>query len=244
MKSKFFAKEVIPTDTFIDEITILKEISSENKNEYVKWFNSRKVEPKRLQDTIIEHPEEAQNLSQKFGIAATSFFDLYSVLTFVFDTAFKLKDDIHSIIDDLISLDAFPEDQRTELYEFFDGIKEKGFEIAKQRRRNAYEKGEIADLTAIDYDVDLRLIPEKLFDPEETHIEDYNPSLAEVIPIALISLTIENSTKKESFAFQLNFSQLEDVIVKLQACQKEFRLLEALSKQINSEASKAVPSKS
>jgi hypothetical protein len=143
------------------------------------------------------------------------------------------KDDLHAIVDDMVSLGLAPEESKSGLITFFDKVAEKGIEFAKQRRRSMYEKGQIAGVEGIDFDVDLRLITEESFNPLNVKIEDYKPTGAELIPVALVNIELNDGIKKEIARFQVNFSELEDIIVKLQACQKELRLLQTVAQNIN-----------
>lgn len=74
--------------------------------------------------------------------------------------------------------------------------------------------------------MDLRLIPEKMYEPENTKIEDYKPKGVELIPVAILGITLDDGVRKKPISFQVNFSELEDLVLRLQACQKEMRLTE------------------
>ena len=54
------------------------------------------------------------------------------------------------------------------------------------------------------------------------------PKGAGMVPVAIIDTVIDDGLKRTDYHFQVNFAELEEIIVNLQACQKEMRLMESV----------------
>lgn len=233
MKSKLFTKYFVPTEAFGEHTKILLELPIDCRKDFAQWFNNLKIEPSRLDSNFLSPPEVMQNLLAKLCISSDKFDNLHNYVKYITRMAYNNRDDIHDIVDDMVALGYILEESKNDVQAFFDSISEKGVEVAKQRRRSIYEKGQIPDLTYIDYNVDLRLLPEEPFRPLEQKIEDYQPKGLEFIPVALITVKTNDGENKKITSFQVNFSELEDMIVTLQACQKELRLLQNLAQRVD-----------
>lgn len=234
MKTKLFSNEIVPNEKFLEDIKVLLDMSDERREKYVKWFNERQVKPQRLEKDEIITPGSLQELVKELGITSNKFYSFNNIVQYFTRQALSLHENIHDFIDDMVSLGIVPEDQKEKIYFFFDEIKQKSIDLAKESRRAAYEKGEIPGLISFGYDVDLRLIPENPFDPQEIKIEEYSPKGAEFIATAIISMRTEkDENENNNIVFQLTFNELEDLIVRMQACQKELRLLKTLSEKFD-----------
>jgi len=67
-------------------------------------------------------------------------------------------------------------------------------------------------------------------------IEEYKPALRGLTPIAIVGLVIRDQAgKREQISFQVGFEALEKLIMRLQACQKEMRLLQQIQQQLEVE---------
>jgi hypothetical protein len=227
MKSKLFTKYVVPSDDFAKTSKILENLPIDCRDDFVKWFNNLKVEPHRLEYDFLSPPETLQELRARLHISSDDFDKLFSYIRYITRWAYRVEDNLNDIVDDMAILELISEDSKNELKSFFEQINAKGIEFAKQQTRSIYQKAQIPILDGIEYDVDLRLVVKTPFDATDVKIEDYEPKGQELIQIAIVSLTINDGTKKSKTLFQLNFNELEDVIVNLQACQKEMRVLES-----------------
>jgi hypothetical protein len=231
MKSNLFANEIIPAKTFWDEAGKLTSLSSDQLNKLADWYNGLKVEPRRLDNHPISPHEVTHDLAKELKLSNDDFWELYEWLQSILRAQLFSRDDLKTIVEDMIKQGMIPDEQREKISNFFEKVTMKGLEFAKQRRRSAYERGQIASLSDLDYDVDLRLIPSQRFDPDNMKIEDYQPEGDELIPMALITITTFNGEQKNPVSFQVNFSKLEDLIINLEACQKDLRVIQAISQK-------------
>jgi hypothetical protein len=232
MKSKYFTKYNLEKSE-IESVKKIIELSPEQLKRIIDFINQITIGPRRIDDLVNRDTvRHANSLCEECSL---SFEELQNITSFTL-TTIKLihnnDDSVNDFADDLIKRNYLKSEEKQKLVSYLNSNYEKGKELALIQRRTAYESGELSILSSIDYDVDLRLLPKRTFDHSEINIEDYKPSIEALFPIAIVGLRLENSVRNEAFSFQVNFNELEDLIVNLQACQKEMRLLEKISKTI------------
>lgn len=233
MKSTLFTRILVPSEKFAKTVKQLSELSEECLSDFAVWFNNLKVEPRRL-DPAPQFPiDTVQALCIKSSVTTDEFWELMDHAVDISRDVFTEKDTLQNIVDDMVAYGLVNGTNAKKLVDFYEKVLPKGMDFARRNRRNSYERGEIAGLSDLAYDVDLRFIPDKVYDPENIKIEDYQPKGAEMIPVAIIGLELVDDIRKTQVSFQVNFSELEDLIVRLQACQKEMRLVSDFGKKFD-----------
>lgn len=233
MKSIWFSKELMINKARLKSIEKLSELSNDQLDGIAEWFNKR--EPRKISQKPLM-PEDIQlihNLCYECRFDLEDITDFNDLILFITGKTYFYKDEINYIIDDIIDTQKIVADKE-KIQKFFKSVIQNGFEFAKQKKISDYETRELPVLSALRYNVSLRLIPEQAFDPIDIQVESYKPKVEELIPVAIFEAVVNDGLRKSSINFQVNYSDLEDMIVKLQVCQKEMQLLENYSKEAGS----------
>lgn len=232
MKSKTFSKHSLG-ESHIESLKHLIQLNNDNILSISNLYNDWEITPDRLG---YQNPEDLMQRLNTLGgelvISSNDIIDIFNFGQKMIDLSIRNEDEINCLVEDFVIQGAIEETDKEKIITFLDNIEEKSRNVYLLKRRDSYIKGEIPTLKEMEYDVDIRFIPKKRFDPFETEIEEYKPEGDDLFPVAIIGLILSDRTKDFSSSFQVNFSQLEDLILHLQACQKEMRLIEKYSKTI------------
>ncbi len=119
MKSKLFAKILVPPEKFSKAIKRLSELPVECLDEWAIWFNNLKIMPRRL-DSIPQYPvDTVQALCIKSSVSTDEFWELIDNITFVMRDVFREQDDIHAIVDDMVAQGLVIDSNAGKLHHFF-----------------------------------------------------------------------------------------------------------------------------
>lgn len=196
--------------------------------EIAKWINedfeieSRRIEPYYFKERV----EKVNNICIKCEISEEDFFNIFSFTTYIIRRINELSDDMSDVVSDFVDRKLISDESKEKVLQFFRSTESKSVEIAKQSRKDTYEAKSLPILDDMDYSVQLRLVPKNPFESTNFNIEDYRPEADDLVLSSIIELITDDGKNKNVFSFQLNFTELEGLIVRLQACQKEMRLLQ------------------
>ena len=233
MKSKFLSKDSLTTAQ-IETLKKLDALSTEQLHSIRDWFNGLEVDSLRLGGPRTNaYVASRNNLAAKIQIEPRLLSDIESLLRIITRYVEFHEDKVADVAEDLVSGGFIGSQSMEKVEELITSVLVKGTEFSKQRRRTAVEHGEIPALSSISYSANLRLVSKDDFYPDEMHIEDYNPVAEQLIPVAILEFVSYDGYRTHSYPFVVNFAELEDLIVVLQACQKQLRLLEAVSRKLD-----------
>lgn len=230
MRSKLFTSKFKPSDDFKEDARVFSQLSSDQLNVLADWLS-------RKEDLLkSETNEEIRELSKKADLSGAQVADSLDMSEFLIRQSAELEDSLEDIVADMAEVGLIDTSAVERLLNYLLKLQSIGQRIFEERERKAYELGTMPVLAGEGHAVDLRLSLVDGFDPDEAAIEEYKPALRGLTPIAIVGLVIRDQAgKREQISFQVGFEALEKLIMRLQACQKEMRLLQQIQQQLEVE---------
>lgn len=225
MKSTFFSKEFIPTNNFEQHINRLESLSINQLSVLGDWIMSTTEE---LNPSV----EDVRKLSRRTGLSAETIASSLSLSLFILARVCDHGDEFSSIFDDMVEQKLISPENYEKLLNYFNNMSDKGREILLLNKQAAFESGIIPEFSNEAHALNFRLVLDNTYHDKDL-IEQYNPIPALLVPLATINIRSELDGEQQELIFQVSSRNLEKLINSLQACQKEMRLLESISEELN-----------
>lgn len=213
--------EGFPSDFF-------KSLDDKQLDDLIAFFNENRF-PLSDKDTN-EYTQKIEKLLP--NVKPKHISDFVFFIGFVFRLS-KDEKDFTSQFDEVVGDDADPEviDKTTKFISSLKFIRE----FYDSERLDRYKRRANRSFRNVFYACDLRGRFEEDYDYDSSAIEDYKPKLHDTIPLVSIKFRISDGEDIEVFSFQADDEELNLIITKLLAAQKELKQLSTLIKREKNE---------
>ena len=152
-------------------------------------------------------------------------------MLYFLDLIIDSDDQIDDIVDDMVELELTNDKDKDFVIKIFGGLIPKWKNISESILLEHFYEDLSKTISSIEYGVSIFQLPNNKY-VYDSPIEEYEPENVEYLPVASISLVLNDQVNDEKVTFHANIKRLDELITKLQACQKELRLSESLLKRI------------
>ncbi len=225
MKSELFSKYFLPSSKRKEIIQKAFSIDEKQLLGFAKWFENLESDPKTTGAGLVIRISDLNELKEKTGIEKDLYEDIKSFLFFILEEMYDRNDSVENITDDLIESELITSFERDLLLEFISSTYKKFTSFIKDAELVAVYRKFSKTIESTNYSTCLYQIPKVDYQTNDP-IEEYKPEFYGFYPVASVSLSFENDDSNNDVTFQVNTKELDDLISKLQACQKELRLME------------------
>lgn len=225
MKSKLFKTMSNISDDLKRDARVLQGLTDEQLDMLLDSLEKEGTTSFSMTRSELEKSRQA--LSERTNLPGPEVASSLNLLTFLIRSSVSGKGSFTDILDDMVEVELIDVSARDRLLERMVKTEPEAEKIVALERKRAYELGLVRRLKASGHVCDLRLSLKERFEPFEHRIEDYEPEFYALTPVATVGIVLADvsTDRSELVSFQVNFESLEYLILELQACQKEMRLL-------------------